>query len=240
MHQNAPPPPEPAQPSDALGRRAASATGKPSRPWDPIRAPLPLHIPVLDSTPTSGHPAGDVPRPEGLGGFRGARLCRPGCSPCPPPRVRALRRFPAAGSRPKSTSTTSSTGSPPARRPRRTTTRARPARRPRRRAADAAPRQRSVWILKEIEDFTYAQIATVMAATPDAVRGYSNGPHPLAITMKEWRCHRPQRRRRTRPGRPATAPAHRRRLDRDQRRHPAPRPTRVPALSPRPRPPSAR
>ena len=50
------------------------------------------------------------------------------------------------------------------------------------------PRQRSVWILKEIEDFTYAQIATVMAATPDAVRGLlERARTSLAITLKEWR-----------------------------------------------------
>jgi RNA polymerase sigma-70 factor (ECF subfamily) len=50
------------------------------------------------------------------------------------------------------------------------------------------PRQRSVWILKEIEDFTYAQIATVMATTPDAVRGLlERARTSLAITLKEWR-----------------------------------------------------
>ncbi|WP_425394442.1 sigma factor-like helix-turn-helix DNA-binding protein [Actinoplanes subtropicus] len=60
-------------------------------------------------------------------------------------------------------------------------------------ALDAAlrrlpPRQRSVWILKEVEDFTYAQIATVMATTPDAVRGLLERARTgLAITLKEWR-----------------------------------------------------
>jgi RNA polymerase sigma-70 factor, ECF subfamily len=50
------------------------------------------------------------------------------------------------------------------------------------------PRQRSVWILKEIEDLTYAQIATVMATTPDAVRGLlERARTSLAITLKEWR-----------------------------------------------------
>lgn len=50
------------------------------------------------------------------------------------------------------------------------------------------PRQRSVWILREIEDFTYAQIATVMAVTPDAVRGLlERARTALAITMKGWR-----------------------------------------------------
>jgi RNA polymerase sigma-70 factor (ECF subfamily) len=60
-------------------------------------------------------------------------------------------------------------------------------------ALDAAlrtlpPRQRSVWILKEVEDFTYADIATVMAVSPDAVRGLlERARTTLAITLKEWR-----------------------------------------------------
>lgn len=60
-------------------------------------------------------------------------------------------------------------------------------------ALDAAlrmlpPRQRSVWILREIEDFAYADIATVMAVSPDAVRGLlERARTTLAITMKEWR-----------------------------------------------------
>ncbi len=50
------------------------------------------------------------------------------------------------------------------------------------------PRQRSVWILKEIENFTYADIATVMAISPDAVRGLlERARATLAITLKEWR-----------------------------------------------------
>jgi RNA polymerase sigma-70 factor (ECF subfamily) len=50
------------------------------------------------------------------------------------------------------------------------------------------PRQRSVWILREIEDLAYAEIATVMAITPDAVRGLlERARATLAITMKEWR-----------------------------------------------------
>jgi RNA polymerase sigma-70 factor (ECF subfamily) len=50
------------------------------------------------------------------------------------------------------------------------------------------PRQRSVWILKEVEDFTYAQIATVMATTTDAVRGLlERARTTLAIILKEWR-----------------------------------------------------
>ncbi len=60
-------------------------------------------------------------------------------------------------------------------------------------ALDAAlrmlpPRQRSVWILREIEDFTYADIATVMAISSDAARGLlERARTTLAITMKEWR-----------------------------------------------------
>lgn len=50
------------------------------------------------------------------------------------------------------------------------------------------PRQRSVWMLKEIEDFTYADIATVMAVSPDAVRGLlERARTTLSISMKEWR-----------------------------------------------------
>lgn len=49
-------------------------------------------------------------------------------------------------------------------------------------------RQRSAWILKEIEDFTYAQIAAVLTVSPDAVRGLlERARTTLAITLKEWR-----------------------------------------------------
>jgi RNA polymerase sigma-70 factor (ECF subfamily) len=60
-------------------------------------------------------------------------------------------------------------------------------------ALDAAlrmlpPRQRSVWILREIEDFAYADIATVMASSLDAVRGLlERARTSLAIILKEWR-----------------------------------------------------
>lgn len=60
-------------------------------------------------------------------------------------------------------------------------------------ALDAAlrmlpPRQRSVWILTEIEDFTYADTATVMAVSTDAVRGLlERARTSLAIILKEWR-----------------------------------------------------
>jgi RNA polymerase sigma-70 factor (ECF subfamily) len=49
-------------------------------------------------------------------------------------------------------------------------------------------RQRSAWILKEIEDLSYAEIATVLAVTPDSVRGLlERSRATLAQTMKEWR-----------------------------------------------------
>jgi RNA polymerase sigma-70 factor (ECF subfamily) len=61
------------------------------------------------------------------------------------------------------------------------------------RALDAAlrllpARQRSAWILKEIEDLSYAEIATVLSVTPDSVRGLlERARTTLAQTMKEWR-----------------------------------------------------
>jgi RNA polymerase sigma-70 factor, ECF subfamily len=61
------------------------------------------------------------------------------------------------------------------------------------RALDAAlgllpARQRSAWILKEIEDLSYAEIATVLAVTSDSVRGLlERARASLAHSMKEWR-----------------------------------------------------
>ena len=49
-------------------------------------------------------------------------------------------------------------------------------------------RQRSAWILKQVEDLTYAQIAGVLGVSPDAVRGLlERARTSLAITLKEWR-----------------------------------------------------
>ncbi len=49
-------------------------------------------------------------------------------------------------------------------------------------------RQRSAWILHQVEDLTYAQTAGVLGATPDAVRGLlERARSSLAITLKEWR-----------------------------------------------------
>ena len=49
-------------------------------------------------------------------------------------------------------------------------------------------RQRSAWMLRQIEELTYAQIASVLAISPDAVRGLlERARSSLAITLKEWR-----------------------------------------------------
>lgn len=49
-------------------------------------------------------------------------------------------------------------------------------------------RQRSAWILKHVEDLTYAQTARVLGVSPDAVRGLlERARTSLAITLKEWR-----------------------------------------------------
>ena len=49
-------------------------------------------------------------------------------------------------------------------------------------------RQRSAWILQQVEDLTYAQIARVLGGSPDAVRGLlERARTSLAITLKEWR-----------------------------------------------------
>ncbi|MFD0484265.1 RNA polymerase sigma factor [Kineococcus sp. GCM10028916] len=49
-------------------------------------------------------------------------------------------------------------------------------------------RQRSVWILREIEDLSYAEIATVVGSTPTAVRGLLNRARTaMAATLEDWR-----------------------------------------------------
>jgi RNA polymerase sigma-70 factor, ECF subfamily len=49
-------------------------------------------------------------------------------------------------------------------------------------------RQRSAWILKQVEDLTYAQIAVVLDVSPDVVRGLLQRARTgLAIILKEWR-----------------------------------------------------
>lgn len=49
-------------------------------------------------------------------------------------------------------------------------------------------RARSVWILREVEELSYAEIATVVGITPAAVRGLlSRTRTTVAATMEEWR-----------------------------------------------------
>jgi len=49
-------------------------------------------------------------------------------------------------------------------------------------------RQRSAWILKQVEDLTYAQIAVVLGVSPTVVRGLLQRARTgLAIILKEWR-----------------------------------------------------
>lgn len=49
-------------------------------------------------------------------------------------------------------------------------------------------RQRSVWILREIEDLSYADIATVVSVSPTAVRGLlQRARTAIAATLEEWR-----------------------------------------------------
>ena len=49
-------------------------------------------------------------------------------------------------------------------------------------------RQRSAWILRQVENLTYAQIASVLAVTPDTVRGLlERARTSLVIALKEWR-----------------------------------------------------
>lgn len=49
-------------------------------------------------------------------------------------------------------------------------------------------RQRSVWILREVEDLSYAEIAIVVGSTPTAVRGLLNRARTaMAATLEDWR-----------------------------------------------------
>ena len=49
-------------------------------------------------------------------------------------------------------------------------------------------RARSVWILREVEELSYAEIATVVGITPAAVRGLlSRTRTTVAATLEEWR-----------------------------------------------------
>ncbi|WP_432561750.1 RNA polymerase sigma factor [Kineococcus sp. SYSU DK003] len=49
-------------------------------------------------------------------------------------------------------------------------------------------RQRSVWILREVEDLSYAEIATIVGSTPTAVRGLlQRARAAVAQSLEEWR-----------------------------------------------------
>lgn len=49
-------------------------------------------------------------------------------------------------------------------------------------------RQRSVWILREVEDLSYAEIAEVVQTTPAAVRGLlQRARTTIATTLEDWR-----------------------------------------------------
>ncbi|KQY56178.1 RNA polymerase subunit sigma-70 [Aeromicrobium sp. Root495] len=48
--------------------------------------------------------------------------------------------------------------------------------------------QRAVWLLREVEDMSYDEIATTLAITPDSVRGQLHrGRQNLAERMAPWR-----------------------------------------------------
>lgn len=48
--------------------------------------------------------------------------------------------------------------------------------------------QRAVWLLREVEDMSYDEIATTLAMTPDSVRGQLHrGRQKLAERMAPWR-----------------------------------------------------
>jgi RNA polymerase sigma-70 factor, ECF subfamily len=50
------------------------------------------------------------------------------------------------------------------------------------------PRQRSAWLLREVEELSYDEIATVLNTTSTVVRGLLERARArLAITLKEWR-----------------------------------------------------
>jgi RNA polymerase sigma-70 factor, ECF subfamily len=195
MHQNAPPQADAGQPSDeALARRAGLGDREAfavivTRYGPPLyRFTFRLLDNLSDVEDTLQETFLDAWK--GLAGFRGDASLQTLLFSVARRRVYAqYRRFPASGSRPR-VDIDDVTDRLPARN-------ADPAGRQLEHdllaALDVAlrmlpPRQRSVWILKEIEDFTYAQIATVMAATPDAVRGLlERARTSLAITLKEWR-----------------------------------------------------
>ncbi|WP_328291262.1 RNA polymerase sigma factor [Kineococcus sp. NBC_00420] len=49
-------------------------------------------------------------------------------------------------------------------------------------------RQRSVWMLREVEDLSYAEIASIIGASPTAVRGLlQRARTAIAGSLEEWR-----------------------------------------------------
>jgi RNA polymerase sigma-70 factor (ECF subfamily) len=195
IRQNAPPPAEPGQPSDeALARRAGlgdrDAFAIIVTRYGPALYRFTVRLLDNPSDVEDTLQETFLDAWKGLAGFRGDASLQTWLFTLARRRAYAhYKRFPASGSRPH-VDIDAVTDRLPARN-------ADPAARQLGHdllaALDVAlrtlpPRQRSVWILKEIEDFTYAQIATVMVATPDAVRGLlERARTTLAITMKEWR-----------------------------------------------------
>jgi len=195
IHQNAPPPAEPGQPSDeALARRAGlgdrDAFAIIVTRYGPALYRFTVRLLDNPSDVEDTLQETFLDAWKGLRGFRGDAALQTWLFTLARRRVYAhYKRFPASGSRPPIniddvTDRLPAHNADPAGRQLGHDLLA---------ALDVAlrtlpPRQRSVWILKEIEGFTYAQIATVMAATPDAVRGLlERARTTLAITMKEWR-----------------------------------------------------
>jgi RNA polymerase sigma-70 factor, ECF subfamily len=195
IHQNAPPPAEPGQPSDeALARRAGlgdrDAFAIIVTRYGPALYRFTVRLLDNPSDVEDTLQETFLDAWKGLRGFRGDAALQTWLFTLARRRVYAhYKRFPASGSRPPIniddvTDRLPAHNADPAGRQLGHDLLA---------ALDLAlrtlpPRQRSVWILKEIEGFTYAQIATVMAATPDAVRGLlERARTTLAITMKEWR-----------------------------------------------------
>ena len=54
--------------------------------------------------------------------------------------------------------------------------------------AELPHQQRAVWLLRELEEMSYDDIATTLAMTPDSVRGQLHrGRRNLAERMAQWR-----------------------------------------------------
>jgi len=54
--------------------------------------------------------------------------------------------------------------------------------------AELPPRQRAVWLLREVEELTYPQIATILALSPDGARGHHHRARTtLQQRLQRWR-----------------------------------------------------